>query len=203
MATNTVLQDAIDKRAARRALVGQNGHLSNGTVATLAQAALVALGQAAHNTQLTFVVAQLTDPITNQVHLMGFGIPVPNRATLAQQLNTQLAAMEWVTTGGVANLHGEMSVVRYCCNTYALAKAQLAGNLHIACVGKPVCADCCGWMTRHAINHGVNCSAAGSSQGWTNPLTVANFRGETDLTYMKSSKYVGAATWLNPNPKLN
>jgi hypothetical protein len=202
MAAPTVFDQAKTKRTNRRALVGANGHLSNGVVAALAAAATTAMGPAANNTQLTFVAAQLNHPVTGQVHLLGFGIPLANRPALALQLGTAVAAMDWVTTGGVANLHGEMSVVRYCC-ALGLTKAQLAGNLFIACVGKPVCADCCGWMTRYNINHGVTCSHSGSSQGWANPLSGANFRGEddSDFTYSKGSVYRGAATWMNKNPK--
>jgi hypothetical protein len=203
VATNATVWDmAKQKRANRRAWVGDNGHLGNADVATIAAAAQQALGQTASNTQLTFVVARLVHPVTRQTHYMGFGIPVDKRPGLAQALHTQVAAMDWVTTGGVPNLHGEMSIVKYCLGL-GLTKPQLGGALIIACVGKPVCADCCGWMPKHGISHGVNCSHQGSDQGWTNPGTLANFRGESDddFTYSKSSKYESAATWLNKNPK--
>ena len=162
------------------------------------------LTEAADNTNNTYVIAYLA----SQNVYMAVGIPVSNRATLVQTLNTNLRpnpllteqTVLWITRE--TNLHAEMAVVNYVCSQFALGKNNLAGDLTICCTGKGCCADCCGWMTRYRIDHGPVCNAEGSRQGWKHPLTGATFRGNgNEFTYQKTSKYQGSATSLNKDPK--
>lgn len=203
----TVWDQAKTKRTDRRN-EGINCQVVPALVNQLNAAALLTLGTAANNTNNTYVVAKLVRPNQQGDVFLALGIPVANRGALVLNLNNtlnlQLQLNDIVFLGRETNLHAEMSVVRHVCNTYQLNKGGLGnGTLTVACSGKPVCADCCGWMTRHGIHHGPNCSADGSSQGWMHPITGATFRGESDadFTYMKSSKYQQSATQLNPDPK--
>lgn len=199
----SVWSDASDKRDRRRA-EGASCTEVPALVKKLDHAMKAALGTAANNTNNTYVIAYLA----SQNRYMTVGVPVTNRDTLVQKLNTQLCIdpplkaenIEWLTRE--INLHAEMAVVNYVCNTFPLAKGDLAGDLTICCTGKGCCADCCGWMTRYRIDHGPLCSAKGSSQGWMHPLTGARFRGNgNDFTYQKAHKYGASATSINPDPK--
>lgn len=191
----TVWSDAKTKRTNRRN-AGNNCLVVPPLVTHIDNLTRLAIGAAANNTQNTYVVAYLA----SQNLYMGVGIPQANRGALALQLGVNVNAIAFL--GRDINLHAEMAVVRYVCTTFGINKANLAGDLTVVCTGKPVCADCCGWMTKHGIGHGPVCSPKGSSQGWMNPLTGATFRGEKDedFTYSKPSKYKGSATYLNPNP---
>jgi hypothetical protein len=195
--------DAKQKRTDRRN-EGANCTVVPALVTQLDTAMKTTLGQAANNTNNTYVIAYLA----SQNVYMAVGIPVPNRATLVQTLNTNLRpnpllteeTLLWLTRE--TNLHAEMAVVNHVCATYALGKGNLGGDLTICCTGKGCCADCCGWMTRYRIDHGPVCNAEGSQQGWKHPLTGATFRGNgNEFTYQKPSKYQGSATSLNKDPK--
>lgn len=198
----SVWSDAKDKRTARRA-AGANCLVVPNLVNTLNGVAGLTLGAAAANTNNTYVVAYLA----SQDLYMAAGFPTANRGALVLNLNAtlqiQLAATDVVHINRITNLHAEMAVVRYVCNTYNIDKGALGGDLTVVCTGKGCCADCCGWMTRYNIDHGPTCNADGSDQGWMHPLTGATFRGEDDddFTYSKSSKYKMSATYLNKNPK--
>jgi len=194
---------AKDKRQQRRD-EGRNCTAVPALVTQLDTAMKTALGEAANNTNNTYVIAYLAS--RNQY--MAVGIPVPNRATLVQTLNTNLRLNPPLTDPDIlwlsreTNLHAEMAVVSHVCASFALGKGNLAGDLTVCCTGKGCCADCCGWMTRHRIDHGPLCNAEGSQQGWKHPLTGATFRGNgNDFTYQKATKYESSATSLNPNPK--
>lgn len=156
----------------------------------------LAIGAAANNTQNTYVVAFLA----SQNRYFGLGIPLANRGALAQQLGVNVDDIAFL--GRDTNLHAEMAVVRHVWETFNIDKGALGGDLTVVCTGKPCCADCCGWMTKHGIDHGPVCSQTGSNQGWMHPLTGATFRGEKaeDFTYSKPSKYAGAATYYTKNP---
>lgn len=163
-----------------------------------------ALGSATSNTNNTYVLAYLN----SQNLYIAVGIPVTNRATLMQTLNTSLRPNPLLTSNDVCwltrpnNLHAEMAVVNHVCSTFNIGKANLAGDLTVCCTGKGCCADCCGWMTRYRIDHGPVCNAKGSNQGWMHPLTGAVFRGNgNEFTYQKAGKYESSATSLSPNPK--
>jgi hypothetical protein len=162
-------------------------------------AARAALGAQANQTQSTFVVAYLQ----SRDAFLAFGIPLNKRAALANNLGVQPDFVTWVPASGDGNLHGEMAIIRWLKdNDVVTDKSLLGGDLTVVCTGKPVCADCCGFMTKYGVVHGVSCGG-GSDQGWRNPYSGAVFRGEEerDFTYQKASKYAGSATMLNPNPR--
>ncbi len=200
-----VLELAWRKRQERRARkdseAGALLHVRNDLVDHLASCALMTLGQKANDTQSTFVVACLGD----KKSYLAFGIPVDKRDQLAQNFGLgSKDEIRWVTSGGEANLHGEMAIIRYLKKEKLVAeKANLGKSLTVVCVGKPVCADCCGFMTKYNIVHGTACGG-GSNQGWRHPFSEAVFRGEEriDFTYQKSSKFVESASHTVPNPKL-
>lgn len=202
----SVWSNAEEKRKNRRAeglAHGAAAHAANAQLAALIAAANGVVGAAAAgNTQSTMVVARYIPDGT----YYGVGIPVMHRTGLNAAFG--IGANDMIIRGYStdANLHAEMKVVRKVCEDKGENKGSLGGNLVIACIGKEVCADCCGWLTRYNINHGGthNCSREGSNMGWRHPLTNANFRGEKEgqLQYTKSSKYVGTATAFNPNPKM-
>lgn len=99
-------------------------------------------------------------------------------------------------------LHAEMGVVREIIEQFAPgirpeffgqviadqakeAVARMAGRLWIACLGKPVCMDCGGWMTAHNIKHmsivktndtyAPEYRCGGRTQTWINPRTGSKF----------------------------
>jgi len=201
----TVFSDALAKRAARRDQINTGAHrvathTPNALTAQIDAAARAALGAHAGNTQSTFVVAYLQ----SRDAFLAFGIPVNKRAALAQNFGLQPDDITWVAASGDGNLHGEMAIIKWLKDNDVITdKAQLGGNLTVVCTGKPVCADCCGFMTKYNVVHGVACGG-GSNQGWRHPYTDAAFRGETeqDFVYQKASKYLGSASRLFPNPPL-
>jgi hypothetical protein len=96
------------------------------------------------------------------------------------QAHNQTIVHTTTTVGGnFENMHAEMQIVNNVVATHDLAyKTDLATQLVIACLpNKDVCADCCGWMARHGIVHGVTCGAR-SDQGWKHPITKTGFRGD-------------------------
>jgi hypothetical protein len=207
MAGGSVWNSALAKRANRRGQAvdttahagAANAHNGNTQIMTdMIQAVRQALGQQLQNTNNTYVMAYSHGFDV----FVGVGIPVNNRAALAQQLGLAVGDVQWLSASDV-NLHAEMKVVRFFCEEVQnpLAKANLGGDLEIVCVGKPVCQDCCGWMTKHGIPHGPVCGGP-SNQGWQNPLSGAVFRGEKnqDFTYLKSKTYKSAATYYSKNP---
>jgi hypothetical protein len=200
----TVFSEAWNKRAARRDQINTNPnsaaiHTANNLTQAMDAAARATLGVQAQHTQSTFVLAYLR----TKDAFLAFGIPTNKRAVLAQNLRLDGPDyITWVPASGDGNLHGEMTIIRWLKdNGVVTDKSLLGGDLTIVCTGKPVCADCCGFMTKYNIVHGVQCGG-GSDQGWRHPYTGAAFRGETeaDFTYQKSSKYRGSATLLTPNP---
>jgi hypothetical protein len=198
MAAGSVWNNALVKRANRRAHAN-TPHAGNTTIMTaMIQAVQQVLGQQLQNTNNTYVLAYSH---SFDVYV-GVGIPVNRRAALAQQFGLAVGDIPWLSANDV-NLHAEMKVVRFFSEEVQnpLAKANLGGDVEIVCVGKPVCQDCCGWMTKHGIQHGPVCGGP-SNQGWQNPLSGAVFRGEKseDFTYMKPKKYKSAATYYSKNP---
>lgn len=92
--------------------------------------------------------------------------------------------------GNFENMHAEMQIVNNVVRAHELNyKTQLATKLVIACgPNKPVCMDCCGWMARKNIPHGVTCGER-ADQGWRHPITKAGFRGDgKDVQYTKLKK---------------
>jgi len=92
--------------------------------------------------------------------------------------------------GNFENMHAEMQIVNNVVRKHDLNyKTQLATNLVIACgPNKHVCMDCCGWMARKNIPHGVTCGER-VDQGWRHPITKAGFRGDgPGLQYTKLTK---------------
>src|SRR5512139_3433184 len=83
--TMSIWTAAKDKRQQRRD-EGRNCTAVPALVTQLDTAMKTALGEAANNTNNTYVIAYLAS--RNQY--MAVGIPVPNRATLVQTLNTNL-----------------------------------------------------------------------------------------------------------------
>jgi hypothetical protein len=197
----TVFDRAKAKRKARRAL-GADCPQPLLMVTQLNAAALATLGAQAGNTQNTYVTAF----IKSLKLFFAVGIPEPDRSTLETNIKLQfsLRKVPRVTyLSRIGNLHAEMAVVQHVVLNVGISKNQLANDLFVACSGKPVCADCCGWMVAHHINHGLVCSEKGSAQGWMHPLSGATYRGEADddFTFTKSRKYQSSATLLNPDPR--
>lgn len=93
----------------------------------------------------------------------------------------QLIVIDEVAT----NLHAEMAIVQYICGKMGVAKQNLRTLLEIYCVGKGVCLDCSGWLTKHGVVH-APLSGAPSPTGWKNPLTGALYKASEDkLEYTK------------------
>jgi hypothetical protein len=191
---------ALAKRAERRNRIkteaGQRLHAPSDAVKQITQAALLALGDKAKETQSTFVVAYLSSNST--YYACGIPETIRDELTLALKKLSGKASVEWVAKSGV-NLHAEMAILKYLKDNKVVAdKAHFGGDLTVVCIGKPVCADCCGLMTKYNIVHGAVCGE-GSKQGWAHPFSGAVFRGEkeADFTYQKPGKYSGSATMMN------
>lgn len=190
-----------DRRGRKNTQAGRELHADNETVNTIEEKGLLTLAGKEKSTNSTFVIAYLLSCDA----WMAFGIPEDKRDQLALNLGlTSRKSINFVPTGSSTNLHGEMAIIKWLIDNEHVANASsLGGDLTMVCVGKPICADCCGYMTKLGIVHGKVCGP-GSSQGWAHPTTGAIFRGETlqDFTYQKSSKYLSSATYLNQNPRL-
>lgn len=103
-----------------------------------------------------------------------------------------------------SGVHSEMQIVRSYCNSCNIQKPQMKNfGLQIACIGKPVCKDCGGFLNKYGIPN-ISILPPGKiaekekgwqrywdygnpSQNWRHPITNACYQGGKNLhTYSKN-----------------
>jgi hypothetical protein len=107
-------------------------------------------------------------------------------APVVKEIAQSSNADAWVVlVNNTTGLHAEMQIVRYCLNELGVPLYDLnLKGMQVACIGKPVCRDCAGWLNQHYIGH----------------LSVAkNDDGEVEYSKVAGDvSTMGGGQWMDP-----
>jgi hypothetical protein len=188
----SILQAAATKQENRRARKKQQGvsaWMDNGNYLGL----LTTLGLVFHvadtkNNNTTAIGYSYGEHGTNTIYVAVKGPPQPDpKVVSAQASGLDIPHSDVVIIGNTSGLHAETSIIRHATGGDKSALLSDFFYLEIACIGKGVCPDCSGFMTKYSIPHTTVRSNVASD--WVNPFSGAHFHGtDQNLQYRKAGK---------------
>jgi hypothetical protein len=108
------------------------------------------------SSQATFAVAWVVGPEDRAIVIASVkGGKKEQLEPVVREIQIASGARGYVVlTNNTTGLHAEMQIVQYCLQELGIGLWDLyLKGLQIACIGKPVCQDCAGFMNIHSIGH--------------------------------------------------
>jgi len=187
-----IFQAAAIKQSRRRGRVKQQGAdawMDGGTcLADLLQLGNVFHVADAKNNNTTAIGYCSGEHGTGALYVAVKGPPQPDPAIVSAQADgLGIAHTGVVIIGNTSGLHAETSIIAAATGGDRSLLLSEFFYLEIACIGKGVCPDCSGFMTKHSIPHTAARSNVASD--WKHPFTGAHYHGTgNNFQYSKGGR---------------